>query len=169
MVSKLQYSKDFARRGDPQTVQESDLTNATLAEGEAITVFAKRVPADKIYAWGFGTRNREDSRSQFMKAALKATGNGAGNDGDDVTGDLEVAIVDSEQRDVLFRHNHGAISNLNEAASDNRTERPMQPAKGPGARRDRHIEIHLVADSNSDGVEVANDGDMQLWYTEVDA
>lgn len=170
MASKLSYSSDIARKGDNSTISADEFDGSvSLSEGEAISVWSKQVPADKAYAWGFGTRNREDARSSFMHAALEASGAGSGTDGDAVTGALEVEITDSEQRDTLFRYNYGSLGNLADAASDNRTERPMQPALGPGAREDRHIEIKIVADSNSDGVELdPADCDARLWYTEVD-
>lgn len=171
MVSKLSYSAKFARAGDSETVKHGDLDGTVpLTEGESITLFAKQVPADKVYAWGFGTRNREDSRSSFMHADLVASGNGTGTQGDAIEGRVEVEIQDSEQRDSLYRYSYGDAGNLSDAAADNRTERPMQPALGPGAREDRHITFQIVADSASDGVQIdTSASDMRLWYTEVDA
>lgn len=175
MAQDLEHSpqaRQIASAGTSRTIREGDLDNATtLQEDQEITIWSKQVPADKVYAHGAGSDNRQQGRDAFMYAKLHATGSGTGSADDAITGDLVAVITDSEQRDVHARYELGDLTSLADAQSENLTERPMQPVVVPIAREDQHLELRVIADANSDGVEL-DDGSAQstvarIHYTDI--
>jgi hypothetical protein len=168
-ASTLRHDRRLGQIGEQKPIRGADLDNATLNAGNAVTIWSKQVPADKVLWHGHGPDNNERAGSTFVYAELFANGNGGGTDGDNLTGDLELAITDSEQRDVVVRRGFGDLSTLKDAKSDNRTERPQLAAQAPFASQDRHIELRVISDSNSDGKEVANDSNMRWYYSKAPA
>jgi len=175
MARQLVHNNDAKRiteSGTSRTIREGDLTDAAaLAEGEERTVWSKQVPANKVFAHGAGSNSRNHGRTAFIHADIKAGGGGTGTAGDAVTGDLVAVVTDSEQRDVHARYEIGDLATLAAAASENRSDRPMQPVTVPIAREDQHLELRIIADSNSDGVQI-DDGstestDVRLNYTDI--
>jgi len=146
------------------------MEQATLNEGNEVTVWSEQVPADKVYAHGFGSGSRNNGRTAYVYAALVASGNGTGTDGDPIEGDLVLAITDSEQRDVLARYEFSDLESLADAEADARTDRPLEPVLEPLASEDRHLEVRVIADVASDGVEVdPTDSSARLYYTDINA
>lgn len=167
MATQLNHSQRAANRlgnaGNARTVRGSHLNDgATMNAGNGVTVYSKSVPSDKIYAWGAGSDNRQVGRDAFVYADLVDT------DGNDIKGDLEYVITDSEQRDVHARGELGDLETLADAREDQRTERPQMPVTAPIARRDQHIELRVVADTDSDGVTLDRDAsEVRLYYTDI--
>lgn len=169
MADQLVHNKaarSLANSGSPSTIRPSQLENATLNAGNEVTVWSKKVPADKVYAHGHGTNDRQVGSEAFIYVDLLADGTGTGTDGDSIEGDLYAVITDSEQRDVHARYQIGDLETLAAARDDNRTERPMQPVRVPVAREDQHLELRVVADDASDGTVVASDSGIRMYYTE---
>lgn len=165
MSTKLGYFPAFYQqfpRADAKPVKQGHLTDATLQSGNEITVFAKPVPADKVYAWGDGRKSRDNGTPAFIYADINTA------TPTDIEGDLYAVITDSEQRDVLARKFVGDLTTLSDAAADPRTERPILPIHAPVARQDQHIELRVVADAASDGATVSSaDSDVRLYYSEA--
>jgi len=165
MSMDLEIDDRLANVGRPQTVKGEDLDNATLREGEEITVFTKTVKADTVLFHGHGSNNRERGQSAHIYAEVLANGNGTGTDGDEIGGTLVAVLFDSEQRDVIARRELGDLGVLADAKADARTERPLFPAMSPYASRDKILAYRIIADSGSDGAEVANNSNVHLKYT----
>jgi hypothetical protein len=145
-------------------VTSSDLNDgATMNAGNEVTIYSNQVPADKVYAWGAGSRDRNKGVNALIKADLTNKNSQA-----NIEGDLIAAITDSEQRDVHARVTVATLDELREAKDDARTERPIFPIKVPVARKSLYLELRVDADSGSDGDELdASDSTMQLWYTDI--
>ncbi|ELZ87492.1 hypothetical protein C453_04039 [Haloferax elongans ATCC BAA-1513] len=154
MATPLVYNTNLANVGNSKPVKGSMLEQTTLRAGNEIVVYEQTCPADKYLFWGFGHQNKQAGNASHIYAQLKATGNGAGSAGDAIKGDLVAVITDSEGRDVHHRYNVGDLETLADAASDPRTERPIMPALAPIAREDQRIQLRVIADPESDGVEV---------------
>jgi len=151
--------------GNAKTVNEGDLEDGKeVDDADEVTIYSSKVPADALFNWGAGTDNRNSGRTAFIHADLVDGG------GNTITGALEAVYTDSRQRDVLARYRVGDLSDLSEAATDSRTERPRFPAVGPPAREDRHLELRVYADSDSDGAVLdTSASDVRLYYTDIDA
>jgi hypothetical protein len=178
MAQDLEHNRPIVQRhglanaGTKRTIREGDLDDGTtLHESQEITIWSKQLPADKVYAHGAGSDDRQRGRDSFIYAKLHATGSGAGAADDAITGDLVAVVTDSEQRDVHARYELGDLTSLADAEAESMTDRPMQPVVVPIAREDQHIELRVIADSNSDGVEVDDGGDQstvaRLYYTDI--
>jgi len=168
-VSTFRHDPRLGQRGQQKPIRGADLDNATLNAGNAVTIWSKQIPADKVLWHGHGPDNNERAGSTFVYAELLANGTGTKNDGEDLTGDLELAITDSEQRDVIVRRGFGDLSTLKDAKSDNRTERPQLAAQAPFASQDRHLELRVIADSSADGAVVATDSNVRWYYSKAPA
>lgn len=159
--------------GDPKPLNADDLQNVTVKAGTEVTIYSKQVPNDKLLFWGSGGKNRRGADTKFTFADLVATGSGAGNDGDAITGDLIVAITDSDQNRVLASYTLGDLGELADARQDARTERPVNFALAPYAKPGRYIELRVQAKASSDGYELDNteapgtDSSARFWYSEV--
>lgn len=159
----------IADAGTKKSIKDSDMTGATLNAGNQVTVWSEQVPADKLYAHGYGSDSRNNGRTSYIYADLVASGAGTGSAGDSIGGDLELVVTDSQQKDVLARYSLGDIQSLRDAASESRTDRPTHPALAPLAQEDRHLEIRVTADAGSDGVVVdPSASDARLFYTDID-
>lgn len=150
----------------PQFINASDLENDTLKKGEYITIWSKEVKADQRLFWGFGPRNRESANASFAYMELLASGGGTGTDGDEIAGKVRLAITDSTGDDIR-RRVFGDLSDLADAKTDKRTERPMMAELQPAAREARFLELQVKVADSQDGVKVASDSNVKLHYGEV--
>jgi len=137
----------------PQFINGADLDSKTLQSGEWITVWSDQVAADTAQFWGFGPRNRKASDASFAYAQLLASGAGTGTAGDQISGKLRLAIVDSTGDDIR-RRIFGDLDDLADAQSDSRTDRPMMPEVQPAASQDKSLELQVKVAPSQDGVEV---------------
>lgn len=163
MSRQLSHNARYAEVGVKRTIKADQLNDgATMNAGNEVTVWSKQVPADKYYAWGAGTNNRVQGREAHIHADFV-------DDADnDIEGDLVAVITDSEQRRVVAEYELGDLGTLADAADDDRTERPLMPVLAPLAREDRHLELRINADSDSDGVDLDRDAsDVRLYYTDI--
>ena len=140
-------------RGDKRPVRAGDLDQETIKAGTAVTVFSKQVPDDKIGWFGHGPFERKIAEA-FIYADLVASGGGSGTAGDSLRGTLEARIMDSEQRRELASVTIDELSQLADAKSDERTERPVMAALAPFAKPGRYLEFVIRADSSTDGYEL---------------
>lgn len=147
----------------PQFIRGADLDSVTLQSGEWITIWSSTVKADTVEFFGFGPRNREASDASFAYAELLADGSGTGNDGDQISGQLRLAITDSTGDDIR-RRVYGDLDDLADAKSDSRTERPMMAEVQPAASQDKSLELQVKVDSGDDGEVVASDSNVKLHY-----
>jgi hypothetical protein len=147
---------------DVEIIDGTMLDNATLQSGEWITIWSETVKADQELHWGYGPAFRDQAQA-FAFAELFANGSGTGDDDDDINGTLRFAITDSTG-DTLVSKNYDSLANLKDAEADSRTERPVNPELAPSAREDRNLELKVKATSGSDGVVVANDSNVRLYY-----
>lgn len=154
MARDLYPDAEFGARASKKRVTAGDLNQQTLQAGNEITIYADKVPADKLYHWGYGFRDRQASETSFVFADLVASGNGTGNAGDNISGQLVLAVTDSTQEDVLAREYFDSLEDLRESETAALSERLMMPERQPAASEDRHLELRVVADGSSDGVEV---------------
>ncbi|WP_380681091.1 hypothetical protein [Salinigranum sp. GCM10025319] len=172
-LENMAYAPSMVGWGQAKPLDASDLEQKTVVAGTEVTVYSKQVPNDKLFYWGYGGKNRQAADTKFMFADLVATGNGDGTAGDPITGDLIVAITDSDQNRVLASWTLGALGELADARGDDRTERPVQFALDPYAKPGRHIELRVKAKASSDGYEIDNTEDpgtassARLWRSEV--
>jgi len=162
-------SYQFGRRVSTVRIDESTLQNKTLQAGEEITIWSTQVPADKAYVWGFGPDSLNAANANYVYATFKANGSGTGADGDVIAdADVVLAVTDSTQEDTLAKTTvNPDAGDLNDAVSDDRTDRPVLPEHAPGATEDKHLELRLRARSGADGIVVANDSDIHLGYGQV--
>lgn len=150
-------------QASPQFIDGTDLDNASLQSGEWITIWSDTVAADTGQFWGFGPRNRQASAASFAFCELLANGNGTGTDGDQISGKLRLAIVDSTGDD-LRRRVFGDLDDLADAKGDSRTERPMMAELQPVASEDKSLALQVKVASDQDGVEVGSDSNVKLHY-----
>lgn len=148
---------------EPKPIRGDDLDNVTLQSGEWITVWTSKVDADTAEFWGYGPRNREAASASFAYAEFLANGNGTGADGDAINGEVRLAIQDSTNDDIR-RRRIGTCSDLADAKSESRTERPMMAEWQPAASEDKYLALQIKVSSGSDGVELANDSNILLHY-----
>jgi hypothetical protein len=159
MSQTLTHYSDLANQGSKKPVKASHLDGENLRADNDITVYRAQVPSDKTYWWGLGGQNRMSGNTAHIYADLI---DGAGNQ---VEGDVIVAITDSDER-VLAEREIGDVDTLAAAANDARTERPTMPALAPYATSDRYVEVRINADSGSDGNTLdPAASSMRLWYT----
>jgi hypothetical protein len=169
----MEHNQGLAGTGNPKPLNADDLDNVTVKANSEVTIFSKQVNNDKVLFWGHGGKDRRAADTKFTFADLVATGNGAGTDGDPITGDLIVAITDSDQNRVLASMTLGDLGELADARSDARTERPVMYALAPYAKPGRYIELRVRAKASSDGYELDNtenpgtDSSARFWYSEV--
>lgn len=153
MARDLTRSPELYARGDKRPVRAGEFDQDTVSEGTEVTVFAKQVPDDKIGYFGHGSHVR-DVAEAFVDLDLDASGNGAGNAGNPITGELVAAIVDSEQRRVLASKTIDDLSQLADATNEERSDKPVMEAMAPFAQPGRYLEFRVRADSNADGYEI---------------
>ena len=162
MSRQMRVEPRLASAGTKQSVKDSELESVSLREDNEITVFSEQVPADKLFAWGYGSDDRNQGRTSYIYADVQD------NNGNDVEGDIMYVVTDSEQRDVLARYDLGDIQSLRDAASEARTDRPTNPVLGPAASEDRHIELRIEADAASDGATIdPSASDVRFFYSDI--
>jgi len=121
------------------------------------------VAADTGQFWGFGPRNRASADASFAYAEMLADGSGTGTDGDQISGKLRLAVVDSTGDD-LRRRVFGDLDDLADAKADSRTDRPMMAELQPVASEDKSLALQVKVDSAQDGVVVGQDSNVKLHY-----
>jgi len=168
MSVKLSKNAQLAQsESDKQAIKAEHLDQTTVRANDDVTVYRERRPDDKVQWFGHGGENRMSGNVAHKFADLVASGNEAGTAGDQIQGDLLVAITDSDGR-ILAERTVGDLQTLADAAADSRTERPLMPALAPYLKMGRYMEVIVNADQSSDGVEIdpAN-SNMRLWYSEA--
>ena len=153
-------------QASPRFISGADLDNVTLQSGEWVTIWSDTVKADQLLFWGFGPRNREAADASFSFVELLANGNGTGTDGDQISGQIRFSVTDSTGDD-LRRRVYGDLDDLQDAKSESRNDRPMNPELQPAAREDRNLELQVKVAGSQDGVEVASDSNVKLHYGRV--
>jgi hypothetical protein len=143
----------LAGAGSKESIRSGDLDQDTLKSGTEVTVFSKQVNDDQLLYHGFGPERRS-AASGFVFLDLVASGNGTGNAGDKITGDVVLAITDSEGDRVLAATTFESLEELRDSSASDRTERIIESALSPFARSGRQIEVRVEADAASDGVEI---------------
>lgn len=172
-MAEMHYNAGLAQRGNARPLNADDLDAATLKADSEVTVYSKQVKNDKVLFWGHGGKDRRAADTKFMFGDLVASGNGTGVAGDAIAGELIAAITDSDQNRVKAWVTLGDLSELSDARTDDRTERPVMFALAPFALPGRYIELRVRASSSSDGVEVDNTEDpgvassARFWYSEI--
>lgn len=171
MTRDLDPSTALAGSGDGgNAIKPGHLDGSVaLTEDQDVVVYDEQVPADKIRWAGHG-HEALPTGVAHKYADLVASGSGTGSQGDPVEADLYVRITDSAGNDELASRTMGDADTLRDAESEQRTERPAQPAMAPYARPHRRIQIVANADAPSDGVQIDTDASScRFWYTETDA
>ena len=167
-MSDMAFSRELAQAGDRRPVRASDFDTETVKDGNEVTVYATQVLEDQLQFWGHGGRDRRAADTSFYYADVNASGNGSGAAGDPITGELIAAITDSEQRRVLASVTLGDLEDLADAATDDRTDRPIMYAVAPYAKPGRYLELRILSDSASDGYEVDSaNSDAKLWRSVI--
>jgi hypothetical protein len=167
MAGQLYRETDLYNRGSKEPISSSDLDTETVKANTEVTIWSKQVNQDQVLFHGHGSHVR-DVAEAFAYLDLVATGNGSGTDGDPINGKLVLAITDSDQRRVLRSITFDELDELRDAASENRSERPIEEAHAPFARPGRFLELRVEADTASDGYEIdPTDSSGRLWYTRI--
>jgi hypothetical protein len=169
MSRQLYPTTQYGVRSSGRNIDEANINDRGLVEGQEITVWSVQVPADKAYHWGIGANNRNAGNANFVYAEFLADGTGSGTDGDVIrAADVVLAVTDSTQENTLAKVTlTESAGELADAKADPRSERPLLPELAPAASEDRHLELRLRAQSAADGVVVGNDSDVALKYGEV--
>ena len=167
MPDQLYREPKLYNRGSKEPISAVDLDTETVKANTEVTIWSKQVNQDQVIFHGHGSHVR-DVAEAFAYLDLVATGGGAGGAGDNINGKLVLAITDSDQRRVLSSVTFDELDELPDAASENRSERPVEEAMAPFAKPGRFLEVRVEADAASDGYEVdpsASSG--RLWYTRI--
>lgn len=160
MSRSLRDSPRLYSAGDKQIIRAADLTEATLREGNRITIFSEQVEDDKVAWWGHGGYPRDRAPTVFKYGDLveKSSQNA-------INGTIYAVIADSDG-DPLAREPINDLDALREMVSEDRTEREEQPAQEPAANSARYLELQVEAGSGSDGVTVdSTNSELKLHYT----
>lgn len=156
-----------AKRGTEQRVIGEDLDNVAVYADTYRDIFQQRSTESAKYYLGHGARSRDDPNAGFFYADLLADGTGTLTDGDAIGGKLRFVVYADSEDEVPIVGSTYPIGELRDAATDNRTERPVLPLNLPGAGKDKAIAIQVKTDSASDGAVVANDSDVSIPYTQL--
>jgi hypothetical protein len=155
-------------RGDKEAIDASELDQDTVKAGVEVPVFQKQVAQDEILFHGHGPHRREQAEA-FVGLDLVASGNGDGNQGDPIQGDVILAITNSDGTRVKASITFDSLAQLRDSQDEARTDRIVEEALAPYAKPGRNLEVRIDANSGSDGYEIdpsASSG--QLYYTQVD-
>ena len=165
MSRALRPNLQFGNAIKPRSVSPGDFDEKTLQATEEITIWSTKVPADKLYTWGFGPSNRQAGNANFVFTEFLQTGAGSGTDGEVIRdADVVLAITDSTQEDTLAKTTLGNAGDLADMKAENPSDRQVLPELGPAASEDRHLEIRLRAGSGADGVVVGQDSTVSLKH-----
>ena len=97
-----------------------------------------------------------------------ASGNGAGDAGDPIAGELVLTITDSEQKRVLAATTFDGLGELRDSLQEVRSDRIVEPAMAPVAKPGRHLELRIDADPVSDGYELdPTESNGKLYYGQI--
>jgi len=169
MPSQLFTYADFAGLGSKEPIPAGAMDQDTLKAGSEVTVWSKQVSNDQQLFHGHGPEQREFAEA-FVGLDLVASGNGSGNAGDEVKGEVVLAITDSDRKRVKASTTLDTLDQLRDALGEKRTSRILEAAMAPLAKPGRHLEVRMNADPASDGVEIdpsASSGN--LYYTRLSA
>lgn len=173
MARNLRPIRDHDRAksfGVQQVWTEDDLSTTTVREDAYIDLLTATSTESAKYFMGHGANSRDDANAGYFYAALNATGGGTGTAGDNLTGTFRFIVYDDSEDEVPVVGPTYTATDLFDAESDNRTERPVLPLLVPGAGKDKSIAVQFKADSNSDGVVIdgaqSND-DVLIPHTQV--
>ena len=165
MPKTLTSSNDLGQAdvGTKRTIRASHLNDSVeMNAGNEVTLYSRQVPADKLYAHGFGPSDRRAGQTAYAKADLRD------DEDNPIEGEVVLAITDSEQRHVVADREYDDLENLREAVEDDRTDRPVQQVFTPAAREDQHIELRIRADSESDGATFDRENsEIKLYFTDI--
>lgn len=167
MSNELYYDPRLVNQGSKEAIRAGDMDQDTLKQDTEVTVFSETVADDQFLYHGYGARNR-DRAEAFVGLDLVASGNGTGTAGDDITGDVVLALTDSQQKRVLASQTFEDLDELRDSLSETRSDRVVEPALAPFARAGRVLEVRIEADAASDGVEIDPDASSgKLYYGEI--
>jgi hypothetical protein len=167
MPEQLYREPDLYDTGSKEPIPASAFDQDTVKAGTEVPVWSKQVGNDQILFHGHGPADREFAEA-FVGLDIVASGNGSGGAGDNIQGELVLAITDSDQRRVLASTTFDTLQQLRDALSESRSDRPVENALGPYAKPGRHLEVRINSDPATDGYEIdpsASSGN--LYYTRV--
>jgi len=167
MSNQLYYDPRLVNQGSKEAIRAGDMDQDTLKQDTEVTVFSETVADDQVLYHGYGAQQR-DRAEAFVGLDLVASGNGAGSAGDEITGDVVLALTDSQQKRVLASQTFEDLDELRDSLAETRSDRVVEPALAPFARAGRVLEVRIEADANSDGVEIDPDASSgKLYYGEI--
>ncbi|QGX95002.1 hypothetical protein EI982_09465 [Haloplanus rallus] len=170
MPKQLVVDGRAAGLGNKKTIRAGDLDQDDLKAGTEVTVWQKQVNDDQLLYHGYGP-DRRSAASGFVYMDLVASGNGTATAGDDIRGDVVLAVTDSEGDRVLASVTFESLEELRDSANDERTERVIEAAmsaEGDLAGPGRNLEVRIEADDTSDGYEIDPDASTgKLYYGKV--
>lgn len=170
MVRNLREVKNAekAKRGTEKTFTEADFNASVVYEDTYRDVVTRRSTESAKFYLGHGMRSRDDPNAGYYYADLTASGNGAGTDGDPIGGRLRFVVYADSEDEVPIVGDTKNLRDLREAASDDRTERPVLPLQLPGAGKDKAIAIQVKSDADSDGFEIdPADSNALIPFTQI--
>lgn len=170
-ATTLSRYPDWYAAGNKRAIKASHLDKKQVVAGTEVTVWSQQVAQDEILLHGHGTHVREYAEA-FVGLDVVATGNGSGDAaaGDEINGDVILAITNSDQTRVLADVEFDTLDQLRDSLDEARTDRIVEELMTPYAKPGRHLEIRIRADSASDGDEIDPDASSgQLYRTQIDA
>jgi len=153
MPRQLYHDARLAGEGSKESIRAEDFDQDTLKQGTEVTVFSRQVNDDQVLYHGYGSDVRATAEA-FVQLELDASGNGTGAAGDAITGDVILAVTDSEGDRVLASRTFEDLDELRDSAAEQRSDRVIEPALAPLARSGRNLEMRVEADASSDGMEI---------------
>jgi hypothetical protein len=170
MPRQLVVDRRAAGKGSKKSIRASDFDQDTLKAGTEVTVWQKQVNDDQFLYHGYGVARRAAAEA-FVFLDLVASGNGTGTAGDNIDGDVVLAVTDSEGDRVLASVTFESLEELRDTANDERTERVIEAAmtaQGDVAGPGRNLEVRIEAESASDGYEIDPDASTgKLYYGKI--
>ena len=169
MAEQLQRYPSWYNAGDKVPIDAADFDQDTLKAGTEVTVWSRQVAQDEILLHGHGPHQREMAES-FVGLDLVASGNGTGTAGDNIQGQVILAITNSDGTRVKADKEFDSLAQLRDALAEPRTDRIVEELMVPYAKPGRNLEVRIRASGASDGVEIdpsASSGN--LYYTQIDA
>jgi hypothetical protein len=167
MPEQLYYDGRLVGEGSKESIRANELDQDTVKVDTEVTVFQERVNDDQVLYHGYGDDERNQAEA-FVGLDLVASGNGAGTAGDPISGDLVLAITDSEGRRVLASRTFEDLDELRDSLTETRSDRVIEPAQAPVATSGRQLELRVEADADSDGFEIDPDAsDGKLYFGEI--
>jgi len=167
MPEQLYYDERLVGEGSKESIRANEFDQDTVKENTEVTVFSERVNDDQVLYHGYGEDERNRAEG-FVALDLVASGNGSATAGDKITGDLVLAITDSEGRRVLAARTFEDLNELRDSLAETRSDRVIEAAQAPVATSGRQLEIRIEADADSDGAEIDPDASSgKLYFGEI--